>query len=183
MLDNSLGEADYYDERDYIGILRRLVIYAIDIFVLLMLGVAVGIPITITAVLEILPLDPGITFWLVYLLAIWTYLAPIKRTRFGTLGYLICGVRIVSATGAPPSLLVMTTRMVLWIANPFNTITDLCWIGLDSERQILRDCYLGNYLVNRNAQPIGSGPVHLTRYFAMGFAMAYPRVCRGKLGS
>lgn len=181
MLDNSLGQADYYDPGDYIGIFRRLVIYAVDGVVLLMIGVAIGIPMTLVAVLEMMPLDPSITFWLIYLLAIWTYLAPIKRTRYGTLGYLITGARIVAAQGGRPRLRTMTFRMLMWTFTPFNTLTDLLWIGIDAERQILRDCYLGTYLIKRNAEPIGRGPVHLTRYFAMGFALAYPRALRGQV--
>jgi len=52
LLDNSLGEADYYDERDYIGILRRLVVYAIDACVLLTRYFAMGFALAYPRVLR-----------------------------------------------------------------------------------------------------------------------------------
>lgn len=179
--DNSLGEADFYDPRDYVGIVRRLLIYLIDSVVLIVLGVLLWIPIAALWMLRFIQIDPNLPFWTIYLIVIWIYLAPIKRSRFGTLGYRLLGVNIVSAQGGPPSLMVMTARMVMWILTPFHFLVDLFWIGLDSERQILRDCYLGNYLIKRDAKAIGRAPVSLTRYFAMSFALAYPRVCRPRL--
>ncbi len=67
---------------------------------------------------------------------------------------------------------------MMWAFGPFNLLLDLLWLGADTERQSLRDCYLGIYLVKRGATPIGRAPVHLTRYNAMGFNLSYPRVCR-----
>ncbi len=54
----------------------------------------------------------------------------------------------------------------------------LIWLGADTESQSLRDCYLVTYLIKRNAKPIGRAPLHLTCYYAMGFAVTHPRVCR-----
>ncbi|WP_165698817.1 RDD family protein [Bremerella volcania] len=179
-MDHSLGEADYYDPRDYAGVFRRLLIYFIDLVVLVMLGVLMWIPLMFLIIGGVIRTDPSFLFWTTYLLVVWGYLAPIKRSRFGTLGYRLMGINIVSAQGGPPSLLVMTARMLIWILTPFSLFVDLFWIGADSERQILRDCYLGTYLIKRNAKAIGRGPVNLTRYFAMSFALAYPRVRRPK---
>jgi len=69
--------------------------------------------------------DPNTIFWGTYLVAIWIYLAPIKRTRFGTLGFRLLGINIVSAQGGRPSLGVMTARMLLWILTPFQVMIDL----------------------------------------------------------
>lgn len=180
LLDHSLGEADYYDPRDYAGILRRLMVYLIDSVVLVVLGVLMWIPFMFLIIAGVIRTDPSSVFWTGYLAIVWFYLAPIKRSRFGTLGYRLMGINIVSASGGPPSLWVMTMRMLIWVLTPFNLLVDLCWIGADSERQILRDCYLGTYLIKRNAKAVGRGPVSLTRYFAMSFAFAYPRVHRPK---
>ncbi|MBA2117736.1 RDD family protein [Bremerella alba] len=179
MSDNSLGEADFYDPSDYIGIGRRLLVYLIDSFVMIVVGVPLWILVTTLWKFDLLQMDdPNIPFWTIYLISIWVYLVPIKRSRFGTLGFWLLGINIVSAQGGPPSLLVMTGRMLMWILGPFNFFLDLFWLGLDSERQTLRDCFMGTYLIKRDAKAIGRAPVHLTRYNAMGFALTYPRVCR-----
>lgn len=68
----------------------------------------------------------------------------------------------------------------MWMFGPFNVVMDLLWLGADTESQSLRDCYLGTYLIKRSARPLGRAPLHLTRYNALGFALAYPRVCRPK---
>lgn len=178
MTDNSLGDADYYDRELYAGIWTRLAVIAIDSIVLGLVGVAAWIPVGTLYVNGVLESDPSGYFFLTFLILIWIYLAPIKRSNFGTLGYRILGVKLVSAKGGRPSLLNLSIRMTMWMLGPFCLLTDLLWFGLDSENQNLRDCYLGNYLVKRNAEPIGRAPVHLTRYCAMGYALAYPRVCR-----
>ncbi|GAB5406896.1 MAG: RDD family protein [Aureliella sp.] len=178
MTDNSLGDADFYDRSDYVGIGRRIGIMLIDSLALLLLGVALWMPFLVLILAGVITKDPSGVFWLIYLIAIWIYLGPIKRSNFGTVGYRLLGVKLVSAKGGPPSLLTMTTRMLMWMFGPFNLVLDLLWLGADSENQSLRDCYLGTYLLRRDAKPLGRAPVHLTRYTAMGFALAYPRICR-----
>ena len=177
---NSLGTAAYYNETDYVGIGSRLLIMAIDAFILLVAGIALWVLFVLWIVVGVITIDPGGYFWLCYLVVLWIYLAPIKRSDFGTIGFRLLGVKLVSAKGGRPSLLSMTLRMMMWMFGPFNLLLDLLWLGADSERQSLRDCYLGTYLVKRNATPIGRAPVFLTYYNAMGFSLSYPRVCRPK---
>ncbi len=183
MADNSLGDADFYDPRDYVGIGKRLIVLFVDSVVLIILGVAVWMPFLVLNQMGIVQTDPSGLFWICYLVAIWSYLGPVKRSNFGTIGYRLLGIRLVSAKGGPPSLLTMTVRMFMWMFGPFNLVLDLLWLGADSENQSLRDCYLGTYLIKKNAKPVGRAPVHLTRYNAMGFALAYPRVCRPKIAA
>lgn len=183
MADNSLGDADFYDPRDYVGIGKRLIVLLVDSIVLVLLSVAVWMPFLVLMLLGIVQTDPSGLFWICYLISIWFYLGPVKRSNFGTIGYRLLGIRLVSARGGPPSLLTMTVRMLMWMFGPFNLVLDLLWLGADSENQSLRDCYLGTYLINKNAKPVGRAPVHLTRYNAMGFALAYPRVCRPKIAA
>ncbi|MFO0911977.1 MAG: RDD family protein [Pirellulales bacterium] len=178
MVDNSLGDADYYDRKDYADFGKRLLIMLIDSVVLLLIGAFLWAVFAFLWDIGVLQADASDKFWLVYLLAMWVYLAPIRRSEFGTVGYRMLDVKLVSARGGRPSLLNMTFRMLMWMFGPFNLVLDALWIGADSESQSLRDCYLGTYLVARNAVPIGRAPVHLTRYHAMGFTLAYPRVCR-----
>lgn len=180
MVDNSLGEADYYNLKDYATFGTRLLVIIIDSVVLFLCGVALWIPLATLFVSGVLETDPSGIFWLAYAALIWWYLGPLKRSDFGTLGFKLLGVKLVSAKGGRPSLGNMTVRMLMWTFGPFNFLLDLLWLGADTESQSLRDCYLGTYLVKRQATPVGRGPLHLTRYCAMGFALAYPRVCRPK---
>lgn len=179
MIDNSLGDADYYDTKDYIGFGKRIVVMMIDAIVLVLIGIGLWMPFAALLIGEVITTDPSRWFWLMYLAAIWVYLAPIKRS-VGTIGFRLLGIKLVSAKGGPPSLINMTMRMMMWMFGPFNLVLDLLWLGADTESQSLRDCYLSTYMVKCNAHPIGRARVHLTRYNAMGFALAYPRVCRPK---
>lgn len=178
MIDNSLGDADYYDPKDYVGFGKRLIVMIIDSIVIALFGIAIWMPFLALILAEVIQSDPSGIFWATYLVAIWVYLAPIKRSNFGTLGYKLLGIKLVSAKGGRPSLINLTIRMIMWMFGPFNFVLDLLWLGADSENQSLRDCYLSTYLVARDAKPVGRAPVHLTRYNAMGFALDYPRVCR-----
>jgi uncharacterized RDD family membrane protein YckC len=178
MVDHTLGDADYYDETQYAGFGSRLLVIAVDSLVLLMAGMAIWIPFEFLLISGVLENDPSGPLWLIYLVGVWIYLAPIKRSDFGTVGFRLLGLTLVSAKGGKPSLLNMTMRMMIWMFGPFNLLLDLLWLGADAERQSLRDCYLGTYLVKRDSVPIGRAPVHLTHYNAMGFTLSYPRVCR-----
>lgn len=180
MADNSLGDADYYDPKVYAGFGTRLVVMLIDTIAIVLIAIVLWVPFLILIVAEVIQFDPSGYYWLAFLVAIWLYLAPIKRSDFGTLGYRLLGVKLVSAKGGRPSLINMTMRMMMWMFGPFNIVLDLLWLAADTESQSLRDCYLETYLIKRNATPIGRAPVHLTRYNAMGFALAYPRVNRPK---
>ena len=180
MVDNSLGDADYYDPKDYVGFGKRLIVMLIDSIAIVLIGIALWLPFVVLLLAEVIESDPSGLYLLTFLIAIWVYLAPIKRSDFGTIAYRLLGIKLVSAKGGRPSLFNMTMRMTIWMFGPFNVVLDLLWLGADTESQSLRDCYLGTYLVKRDAIPIGRAPVHLTRYYAMGFALAYPRVCRPK---
>ncbi len=180
LVDRSLGDADYYDLNEYAGFGKRLIVLLIDSTVIAMIGMALWFPFAVLILVEVIQSDPSGWYFLLFLAAIWVYLAPVKRSNFGTLAYRLMGLKLVSAKGGRPSLFNMTIRMMMWMFGPFNVLLDLLWLGADTESQSLRDCYLGTYLVNRNAKPIGRAPLHLTRYNSMGFSLSYPRVCRPK---
>ena len=178
MADTSLGDANYYDEKQYAGFGSRLLVMGIDSIGLLIIAISLCLPFAVLIISDNFENDPSGYFWLLYLLAVWVYLCPIKRSNFGTIGFRMLGLTLVAAKGGKPSLPNMTMRMMMGAFGPFNPMLDLLWLGADTERQTLRDCYLGTYLVKRGAVPIGRAPVHLTHYNAMGFTLSYPRVCR-----
>jgi uncharacterized RDD family membrane protein YckC len=165
----------------FAGFLRRLVVIMIDMTVLLLVGVMLWIALLAVYWDPETGGDPSGIFYLVWVAITWFYLTVIKRSRWRTLGYRMLGLKIVTTRGTRPSLFRMTFRFLLWIFGPFNFLLDLFWLGADSEQQSLRDCYAGTYVVRNCAEPIGSAPIHLTRYHGMGLTLVYPRVVRPKL--
>lgn len=176
--DNSLGYGIYYSLDDYAGLFRRVAVILIDSAVLVIIGVLLWIPL-IQIVSKAKPgFDPSGIFFLVWFFSIWFYLTVLKRSRIRTVAYRILGLKIVTTKGGRPTLLTMTLRVLLWVFGPFNLLLDLFWMGADSERQSIRDCYLGTYVVRNAAAPIGEAPIHLARYCGGGLAPMYPRVVR-----
>ncbi|HRX82458.1 MAG TPA: RDD family protein [Pirellulaceae bacterium] len=179
--DNSLGEGVYYAECDYAGVVRRLVVLCVDLSLLFFLGVACWVLLLIAAWdgnRGDFRWDPNGVFWIGMIATTWFYLVVLKRSWLRTLGYRVTGVKIVTTRGGRPSLLQLTFRTMLRVYFPFNCLLDLMWIGADSERQSLRDCYANTYLVRADAEPIGRGSIHLVYYTAVCFSLVYPRVVR-----
>ncbi|QDT11235.1 RDD family protein [Stieleria marina] len=182
-VDRSLGTGVYYDKDDYAGFAQRVAVVFIDGAVLLLMGAVLGSVVMVLA--ESIgasklgaALDLSGIFMLLWIVGIWVYLAPLKRSRFRTVAYRLLGLTIVTTKGGRPTLFTMTLRILMWICWPFNFVVDLIWLGADTEGQTLRDCYASTYVVRHGAEPIGFAPEHLTRYNGAGMTLAYPRVCR-----
>jgi len=161
------GKAVYFDKKDYAGPIRRAIILGIDIVALIGLSFAVtaGLffcrpPGTVDLPASTLPL---------VLLAGYIYLTLVQRSRIGTLGYLLTGVRIVDIEGRRPSLLRMTVRLVPLLPAPWSLLFDLGWMLDDPRRQTLRDKWAGTFVIRRKARPLGRTTI------------TYKRVCFGGL--
>ena len=174
--DNSLGDGVYYAERDHAGFVRRLLVIAIDAFVLLLIGIALWY-VLLAIMWYGLDRDPNAFFWIIWPLSVWSYLAVIKPSPIRSVGYRVTGLKIVNLRGNRPSVLRMTFRMLLWMIPRFY-LFDLLWIGADTEQQSLSDCYSGTCVVRNTAEPIGKGPIHLVYHTAFGWIVMYPRVVR-----
>jgi len=172
--DNSLGTGVYFATGDYVGLGRRLVILVIDIAVL---GAGV------------VALDVASSVWLFSeetygmlnlggLLLAYLYLTVIKASRLRTLGYRMVGARIVTLKGERPSVFRMTFRLFLWVFGPLNVVADLIWLGVDRDRQSLRDHFAGTFVVKASAAPIGEGPIHLAYVQAFALSLMLPTVTR-----
>ncbi len=172
MKDHSLGEGVYYAANDYIGVLRRIAILAIDFTVLFFLGFIVEW--VTTEPLD----DPTDAFFFSHVALVWTYLTILKPSKVRTVGYWLTGSRIVNLRGQRPSILRMTFRLLLWVFGPFNLLFDLIWAGIEDDRQTLRDRYAGTCVIKNGAEPMGTGEIHLTHYNANGLTLTYPRVSR-----
>lgn len=177
-MDRSLGDGNYYDLDDYAGFMRRLAVMFIDTTVLMLASVVLWI-VMATVAWNIAPMvDPSGLFAVAWIAMLWAYLVPIKRSRIRTVAYRLLGLKIVTMKGERPSLLIMTVRMLMWSFGPVSFLFDLFWLGADTDRQSIRDCIVGTYVVRHNAEPLGAGPMHLARYTGAGLSLAYPRVCR-----
>jgi uncharacterized RDD family membrane protein YckC len=174
MPDRSMGDGVYYAKGDYVGFWPRVAILIVDSLVLF-----VGLVLMSIAQQILVPRFPAV-FLMAAAVFVWGYEVPLKRSRFRTLGYLLTGAKIVNLQGQPPSLFLLTFRAAMWMLGPFNFLFDLMWSGIDDDRQSLRDRFASTCVVRVNAQPIGSGHVQLTRFFAGGFALMYPIVVHPK---
>jgi uncharacterized RDD family membrane protein YckC len=173
---NSLGEGFLFRPNDYVGFGPRMAIFIIDSLVILfILGLlAIGWRFLFG------PKVGGYGF--LWLIVIWTYVVALKRSKFRTLGYRCLRCKLVTLQGQPPTMLMLTVREFLWILFfPSHFFLDFIWCGIDQDRQTLRDCYTSMQVLRNDAVPIGSGQIHLTHFFALGFAFNYPRVSRPKV--
>lgn len=177
-VDHSLGDGIYFSQESYPGFIRRLIAMVTDGAILMFVGIAIWIFLALLFYVLESDRSPEALHFAIWLTIAWVYMTVIKRSRLRTIGYRLSGLRIIDIRGSRPSLTRMTLRLLMWTYGPFNFMLDLIWLGADSERQTLRDCYCGTYVVRATAQPEGSAPMHLTRYFAGGIAPSYPRVVR-----
>jgi uncharacterized RDD family membrane protein YckC len=167
--DRSLGTGVYYAPGDYVGFWRRVVILIVD-------SLALGFGLTLLYLGWSLAIPRYPTFFLLSAIAFaWWYEVLLKRSRFRTLAYWLMDCKIVNLQGERPGLFALTLRSLL-VFGPIHYLLDLLWSGIDEDRQTLRDRYCKTCLVKVNAEPIGTGDVQLTQYFAAGFSLAYPHV-------
>ena len=170
---HDLGDGVYFAREDYAGFLRRLVIISLDLLVILLAGVVIVLLWNVAS-------TPGgdmapVFFWFTFG---YLYLTLLRGSRFRTLGYILTGVRIVNLKGNRPSFLWMNLRLFLWTFGPFNPIVDMIWFWGDENRQMLRDKFTGNYVIRKDAVPIGKGPIQANTLFILGCAVVYPEVKR-----
>ncbi len=171
-----LGEGVYFAREAYAGLLRRFLIIAIDVGVLVLAGFLLGV-----VWFALLParVNPSAGFGWSWLAVTYVYLTIIEASQLGTLGFLLTGVKIVNLKGERPSIVRMTFRLCLCVFGPFNAFVDLLWLGGDDQRQTLRDKLAGTYVVKKQAVPAGQGVVGLAYYYLLGYALMVPEVKKG----
>ena len=130
-----VDKAVYFDARDYAGPIRRILILGIDMVALAVIafGLAFGVVVCRPSRTE----ESAGAILLLLLLAGYVYLTFVQRSRIGTLGYLLMGVRIVDIQGRRPSLLQMTVRLIPMLPVPWSLLFDLGWMLDDPSRQTL----------------------------------------------
>jgi hypothetical protein len=173
--DRSLGDGVFYAREDCRGIRVRLVILIVDIIVLAGLWVGLWY---LNVFADLMSVDHYV---MSCFLIFWIYMAVLRQSAIRTPGYWLTKSQIVTLKGQRPSILRMTFRIVLWLFGPFNMIYDLAWAGVEMDRQSMRDRVVGTMLIRYGAKPIGTGEIHIDRFFVSGFSLMYPRVMYRKL--
>lgn len=167
-----------YRREDYVGMIRHLVIIAVDFAVILFVVVPLGsIP---AFVAELLSIRSDAFVLLGPLLLTWFYLTVLKPSRFRSPGYWVTGSKIVTIYGEKPSTMCMTIRLAatfLWFLIPLGIfLVDFMWPTVDEERQMLRDLYCGTRIIRNRATPIAQGKIVHSFYTAMGYSLMYSSV-------
>lgn len=161
----------YYPVRGYGSVWRRVLSLGIDVAVLM--AIAAGLTWLLAA--NGIARDAAATIVAATLVvAAYVYFVEIERTRFGTLGMRLAGLRIVDLGGHRPSRMDMLLRLGLAGFWPI----DLFWIGGDDNRQSLRDKFAGTYVIRRGARPEGWSPCRYALYFFDGMTWTFREVQR-----
>ena len=150
------GYGVYFRRQDYAGFGRRLLIVVADGLV----AAGFCIPLA-TALWAVIPSEEQAAAVTLPACAIvlFFYFVALKRSRIGTLGYRIGGVRIVGLDGQPPGWFALTVRLLFAALGPVGWLLDMLWLSGDPHRQALRDKLAQTYVVRRHAQPAGTGRV------------------------
>jgi uncharacterized RDD family membrane protein YckC len=113
---------------------------------------------------------PGVVMVGLWVALAFLYFVVLKKSRFGTLGYRLGGVKIVGLNGDSPSLGSLFVRMTFLFLGPTNYLFDLIWLSGDPHKQALRDKFAQTYVVRRSASPIGPAKVIWRQYYILGWS-------------
>jgi len=116
----------------------------------------------------------------VTLLLAWVYMAGLKTTRRGTIGYRAADVRLVDLHGNPVGFWRSSLRFLFMFFGPVNFLVDLLWLTHDEHRQTLRDKLSGTYVVAVDAVPAGRGVITYPNYFVSLMSFVLPEVTRAQ---
>jgi uncharacterized RDD family membrane protein YckC len=176
----------YFNKNDYASMFKRTLVILIDLFIVGIVGYILSSAWTFWADspdFELISefgwmsaaLFSPVYFWTLTLMA-YLYLAILKRSRFGTIGYRILKLKIIDAKGNQPSLLRMSWRFLLLAFGPLNLLIDFLWLGGDNFRQTLRDKMAGTYVVSSDAKPAGNGTLVFERHNLLGLSMIFAEI-------
>ncbi len=175
--EEGLGRGVYYAAADYIGLATRFTIIFIDLTILAAITIFVFILcMVISPELDVNTLI--IKGRIPLFLMLYSYLALIKRTQYGTVGYRVFRAKVVDLRGRQPSIWQMTLRFLLAALGPLDFILDTFWLGGDENKQTFRDKLAATYVVKRVATPKGEGRIELTPYDILGWGLLFREVKR-----
>jgi uncharacterized RDD family membrane protein YckC len=146
----------YFRRDDYASFWRRLLVDLID-------AATAGL-LCCLAIFVLWPVIPARPILLVCAAIFFCYFVLLKRTRGGSVGYRVAGVRIVGLDGERAGVLPLTVRMLFMALGPVNYVLDLVWMTDDVHRQAIRDKFADTYVIKKHAVPAGSGKVIRRHY-------------------
>jgi uncharacterized RDD family membrane protein YckC len=106
---------------------------------------------------------------------VFCYFVVLKRSKAGTVGYRLCGVRVVGLDGRPATLKALAFRTLFAVLAPLSGF-DSIWIAGDPHRQALRDKLAQTYVVKRKAVPVGTGKVAFGYYEILFYHVIFREV-------
>lgn len=170
---NNLGFGVYYRNGDYADFASRAAVMLVDLlFILLFSFIATGI------LWGLAPRRlnfPAVMIEIIVLFSFF-YLTIIKASKLRTLGYILIGVRIVDLKGKRPSFFKMVFRYLLLTLGPLSLIPDILWLIGEPTKQTFRDKVSGTYVIKKDAEPMGTGAMHLKYYHITSFHIIVPEV-------
>ena len=162
-----------YRKDDYAGLIRRVFITVIDFIVIALLS---SISLYITSyMVEFDVIYFNFNFFIILSLLVW-YFVLLKPSKYRTVGYRLAQVKIVDLHGKKPSIFKMLIRVLLLLIGPFEIIIDLIWLSSEKTKQTLRDKYVGTYVVDERANPIGKENLQTVVLGVMGWSITYREV-------
>lgn len=165
----------YFRREDYAGFWLRLLIDVIDVVVAGALCSALVIP--PIAIWAISPSKIGIDLILATCTVVaFCYFVVLKRSKAGTVGYRIGGVRIVGLDGHTAGWLALTYRLLFAALGPLNWLLDLIWLSGEPHRQTLRDKFAQTYIIKKTAEPVGTGKVVYRYYEIFGYNFIFREI-------
>jgi len=172
-------EGVYYSDNAYAGFIRRSLAGVIN---LLVLALAFA---TIIIIFFELPEDPRRLFsskLYIFIFCSYFYLVFVKRSSWGTIGYWMTGIRIVTLEGKCLPIWDMTLRFMFLLLGyplgPFYILLDTYCFTDDKYKQTLRDKMAVTYVIREDALPIGAGEQVLATYFFLNLTILLPEVRR-----
>ena len=166
-------EGIYYAPLAKAGFFRRLLASGVDALLLFELWYVIFAVWVLAGYQRGVPSEGALLAWL---LGVFLYLGPLKRSTFRTPGYLVAGVRIVNFRGGRPSLLAMALRCGFALPWSGLTFLDLLWFLVTGRRQKLSDDRARTYVVRVGAEPVGRGPIVAAYYAAFGYLIVFGEV-------
>ena len=158
----------YFRHDDYAPFWLRLLVGLIDA------GTFLGL--CVVAIFVLSPFVPAKLILLVCAAVLFCYFVLLKRSAGGTVGYRVCGVRIVGLDGQLPGLIPLTIRMLFMVFGPINFLLDLVWMANEDQRQTLRDKFAATYIVKKHAVPAGTGKLTHRYYHILGYNFLFREV-------
>jgi uncharacterized RDD family membrane protein YckC len=166
----------YYASADYATFWRRVAALIVDVAALALLAMAYSLILDQFGMLSLERGNLPAWFMISFIIVAYLYLTLLKRSPVRTPGYWLTGLRIVDLRGSPPSMFLMTVRLLWWVLGPVNPLLDLLFIMNDDHAQTIRDKLIGTYVIKKEAQPAGLGRKVFGQFSFVGLMLLYPVV-------